>query len=415
MEGEGAGADRLLDALEGVVAVLAEEDGADEDVEESAARTRAARAGDAAAMYESGGDDFSSDAQAMLTRVSATLDRTLGGAGARARAGAGLRAAPADSVAPAGGDVVVAAAAAEAAEALVSAMRRLDARPDPAGIPRARAPLGRSVDDSDAGERMRVLQQLRADYEVSTSTRPARVPTAPPSWAEVMYKVVAVTGGDDGGAAERYLSVYDGATEYRVGQTMLSSLGAAGAAGHSGGLYVSRTIAECIARDADGFPQDSALIGAPKRAVLRVLAWNVDRQRLPQRYGCVRVPRPPWGHSVGRACCHAPSLTVPTPHNKNIPCPGGTVLARVALSSTAPAQPQTGIRNDPPPGGAAISGDLEAGLPRPSQRASAGSPHEARSPGCGCCAMRSAASERVRIDPCSARCDRATRELTRRP
>ena len=44
MEGEGAGADRLLDTLEGVVAGLAEEDGADEGGEESAARTRAARA-----------------------------------------------------------------------------------------------------------------------------------------------------------------------------------------------------------------------------------------------------------------------------------------------------------------------------------------------------------------------------------
>lgn len=52
-----------------------------------------------------------------------------------------------------------------------------------------------------------------------------------PNHASRYYKVVAVVG-------ERFFSIYDGTTEYRLGETLHSPC----REGHRGGLYVSHTL-----------------------------------------------------------------------------------------------------------------------------------------------------------------------------
>ena len=44
------------------------------------------------------------------------------------------------------------------------------------------------------------------------------------------------------------------------------------AAGHRGGLYVFTSIQQCLQRDEQSFPQECALLSAP-RAIAQVLAW----------------------------------------------------------------------------------------------------------------------------------------------
>ncbi|KAK3249801.1 hypothetical protein CYMTET_40787 [Cymbomonas tetramitiformis] len=102
---------------------------------------------------------------------------------------------------------------------------------------------------------------------------PMAVSTEPPRWAKVHYKVVAMVDG-------RPMSIYDGRTEYAINQTVMDPLGE----DHAGGLYVSETVQGCLLRDADLFPPQSALIGAP-RALIKVLAWNQQRGELPVHYG----------------------------------------------------------------------------------------------------------------------------------
>ena len=100
---------------------------------------------------------------------------------------------------------------------------------------------------------------------------------APPPWARVCYKTVAVVGG-------QHVSVYDGTTAYPVGQTVADRLPPSGEEGHGGGLYVCGSIGDCLRHDAAGFPRSSALRGAP-RAIARALAWCESRHEEPQRFG----------------------------------------------------------------------------------------------------------------------------------
>ena len=176
-----------------------------------------------------------------------------------------------------GDDPLAVAAAADAAEALLSALRRAsadaDALPPPAAPAPAMPPLLAfalpSVEPREPPE--------------PEDPRPRQSDVAPPASAREFYKVVAVQGGGHGGdhRPERFVSVYDGVTEYRLGETVRSALSSS----HGGGLYVSRTIAECVSRDADGFPASSALVDAARRAILRVVAWNSDAAQPPVRYG----------------------------------------------------------------------------------------------------------------------------------
>jgi hypothetical protein len=94
--------------------------------------------------------------------------------------------------------------------------------------------------------------------ELRRAVRAAR-PPAPPKreGGDNYYKAVAVIDG-------RYLSIFDGATEYALGVTVAERPRQR----HRGGIYVYRSARE--ARDAD-VPRTAALYGAP-RAVLRVRA-----------------------------------------------------------------------------------------------------------------------------------------------
>jgi hypothetical protein len=64
------------------------------------------------------------------------------------------------------------------------------------------------------------------DYE-PFAWRPSGVPGSYDTATRVYYKLVAVRGG-------RYFSIYDGKTEYRVGQMLSQKI----AANHGGGYYV---------------------------------------------------------------------------------------------------------------------------------------------------------------------------------
>lgn len=96
------------------------------------------------------------------------------------------------------------------------------------------------------------------ETELRRAVRTARPPKAAASRAGVYYKAVAVT--DDG----RYVSVYDGETEYRIGTAMTQAV----RKGHNGGYYVYAT--EADARRAS-VPTDSVAADLP-RVVLQVEA-----------------------------------------------------------------------------------------------------------------------------------------------
>ena len=79
------------------------------------------------------------------------------------------------------------------------------------------------------------------------------------------------------------LSIYDGETEYRIGQTVLHPHGD----DHAGGLYVSDTIEGCLRRDANMFPAEVrvrnernaslAVLSGLETWVPRVEGWRYPR------------------------------------------------------------------------------------------------------------------------------------------
>lgn len=99
---------------------------------------------------------------------------------------------------------------------------------------------------------------------------PRVVAVRPPSWAVKAYKMVCLKDGVP-------VSVFDGTTEYRLGQTVMQRA----ADQHRGGLYVYRSLERCLARARKLFPKKSALLKGP-RAVLRV---RLARGRMCQRRG----------------------------------------------------------------------------------------------------------------------------------
>ena len=77
------------------------------------------------------------------------------------------------------------------------------------------------------------------------------------------------------------MSVFDGVTEYRVGGPTVFQ---AARRGHGGGIYVYKTVEDCLRADAETFPRQCALAQAD-RLLLRVLAWEEGRSDAPVRYG----------------------------------------------------------------------------------------------------------------------------------
>ena len=77
------------------------------------------------------------------------------------------------------------------------------------------------------------------------------------------------------------MSVFDGVTEYRIGGPTVFQ---EARRGHGGGIYVYRTVEDCLRADAETFPRSCALARAD-RVLLRVLAWEEGRNDAPVRYG----------------------------------------------------------------------------------------------------------------------------------
>jgi len=72
------------------------------------------------------------------------------------------------------------------------------------------------------------------------------------------YKVVAVENG-------KYLSLFDGTTEYKVGERVVQTA----KRGHKGGLYVFENFSDCMEGDV-ALPSNAALKYCPQRAILYV-------------------------------------------------------------------------------------------------------------------------------------------------
>lgn len=94
------------------------------------------------------------------------------------------------------------------------------------------------------------------------------------------------------------LSIYDGETEYRIGQTVLHPHGD----DHAGGLYVSDTIEGCLRRDANLFPTEVRAKCFPRLAVsvsTKHVAGDVSTPR-----GARTVPQATvWWQRIDRGPC----------------------------------------------------------------------------------------------------------------
>ena len=99
----------------------------------------------------------------------------------------------------------------------------------------ASSAIGRADADTDSGSRPAYPYQLV----------PTPVDASPPPWAKKAFKIASLR--PDGVP----VSVYDGVTEYRIGATLMQRA----RPGHSGGLYVFRTLPECMAKAAKAFPR----------------------------------------------------------------------------------------------------------------------------------------------------------------
>lgn len=128
-------------------------------------------------------------------------------------------------------------------------------------------------DTRDVNAESEAGRELMRQFSIIERPAPQPSRTAPPSWAKVFYKSVAVVDG-------KHVSVFDGVTEYRVGHTLFQPH----SPDHGGGLYVYRTQEACLRADAETFPSSSAMLQQP-RALARVLAWNELRETEPIRYG----------------------------------------------------------------------------------------------------------------------------------
>lgn len=101
---------------------------------------------------------------------------------------------------------------------------------------------------------------------------PRVVDVVPAPWAVEAFKVVCIKDGVP-------LSVYDGTTKYRISTTVMQRV----VDDHRGGIYVYRTLEECMRAASRLFPSSSALLREP-RAVVRLRAWMEDRYELPAKY-----------------------------------------------------------------------------------------------------------------------------------
>ena len=104
------------------------------------------------------------------------------------------------------------------------------------------------------------VQEFSSTHMPVQRSNPSNVPSpsllrrCPPQLgARLAYKAVAVV---DGRAGQKYLSIYDGITEYRVGSTQRQAV----APNHNGGFFVCPSL------------EDSVSVEVPAQSALRVLS-----------------------------------------------------------------------------------------------------------------------------------------------
>mmetsp|Transcript_32517 Transcript_32517/g.92212 ORF Transcript_32517/g.92212 Transcript_32517/m.92212 type:complete len:287 (-) Transcript_32517:257-1117(-) len=126
----------------------------------------------------------------------------------------------------------------------------------------------------EVADSIRLLLNPRAGFNrLLPQDRPRCVPLQPPKDAHTMYKVVALVDGIA-------LSIYDGVTQYMPGLTWYQEA----TSNHMSGMYVYPSYQQCLQRDAEVFPAESALLDAP-RGIAKVLCWMQPTWKLPCRYG----------------------------------------------------------------------------------------------------------------------------------
>ncbi|CAG9460186.1 unnamed protein product [Pedinophyceae sp. YPF-701] len=105
---------------------------------------------------------------------------------------------------------------------------------------------------------------------------PRPVQDPPPAHADSRYKVVALVDGVP-------TSIYDASTQYPIGQTLMQRA----RPDHGGGMYVFRSVEDCLARDAAVFGRGGGRreLDRCPRAIIRCRCWLEGRHEQPVRYG----------------------------------------------------------------------------------------------------------------------------------
>lgn len=151
----------------------------------------------------------------------------------------------------------------------------------------------------------------RSRQRIAPGRRAATEPVAyssslaaqPPRHARVYYKAVAVVGDDapEGEGGARFLSIYDGTTQYRIGVDLHQPMNEDDLGETCGGFFCYANVAEVFSAIV---PSSSALKHAP-RAVIKCLGWGT-RRRFPNGKVAVEHLRPLSIHDFPRDFLSAP-------------------------------------------------------------------------------------------------------------
>ena len=109
--------------------------------------------------------------------------------------------------------------------------------------------------------------------------------TMAPTTARFYYKAVAVAEAEEGGA--RFLSIYDGTTQYRIGVDLHQPMNDNDLGETCGGFFCFNTAEEVFSAIV---PQNSVLKNA-ERAIIKCAGWG-QRRRFPNGKLCIEHLRP---------------------------------------------------------------------------------------------------------------------------
>ena len=125
------------------------------------------------------------------------------------------------------------------------------------------------------------------EYSSSVAT------TLPPS-ARFYYKAVAVVEGEDGGGA-RFLSIYDGMTQYRIGTDLYQPMDDEDHGETCGGFFCYTTPEEVF----NAIVPSSSVLKNAERAIIKCAGWG-RRRRFPNGKVCLENMRPLSIHAFPR-------------------------------------------------------------------------------------------------------------------